>query len=445
MLNYFQVEVKDIIMARKLFLNRLAKIMGKAAPIVVLLIIGAVFSGKRFAPENTAAQSDSDQSGKEAIMYLTSIADAQIAYFVANNFWAGYPDNNGVFKSLGWKPDSSAHYAYYCGNDFILPKKNGNPYNFPDPNKNWPYGQYPEITLSDFVCMAIGNNDNDDYPDVWMIDKFKLPTHAIDDASNKVLVDIVSTPLDTKDIFVKMYEAQNPKATSRINIEINIPAYRLDLYEDGKRLKSYPIAIGMRKYKTPIRDFYIQQVEWNPWWIPPDAPWAKRTDPVTGEKIREKPKPPGPSNPLGPVKMSLQSAILLHGTNKPQSIGRAASHSCMRIHPDNAVDLAWKIIVLAGAKQPLFKKEIYRDKSRRTYQLSLLTYVQVTTTYRRMEVYDNSFLLHTDPYSCQPLKADAINAKLNEVGISPDMLGENKAELYSGKQKKTVFVPIKVQ
>ena len=417
-----------------------------ALPMVILLSLAPVHTPGQAGSANPAqsgAQTEYDKFNTEAKMYLVSIAGAQITWFTRNNFWAGYSDNNGVFKALGWEPPASTHYAYYCGNDSIIPKKSDYPYNYPDPKKNWPYGLFPESTLSDFVCMAIGNNDRDDFPDVWMIDKYKMPVHALDDATNKIPVNIVSEPFDVEHFYREAYENQNPKGPSRIYIEINIPAYRLDLHEDGRLLKSYPIAIGMRGYKTPLRDFFIEQIEWNPWWIPPDAPWARRID-ENGEKVRVKPKGPGPGNPLGPVKMVLQNAILLHGTNKPRSIGHAASHSCMRMYPDGATDLAYKVMVLAGTRQPLMRKELYRDGSKRTYIVSLATYVQVTTVYRRMEVYDKNFLLHTDPYSYQPLGPEEIKARLSELGISPDALPDNRDVLFSGKQKTTVYVPIRL-
>jgi len=412
-------------------------------PIVLLSALAPVHAPGQGGGAGGGATNQYEQFNNEAKFYLSSLADAQVSYFAANNSWAGYSDNNAVFKALGWQLPESAHYAYYCGNDYILPQKTDYPFNYPDPKKNWPYGLFPEATLSDFVCMAIGNNDGDNFPDVWMIDKYKIPVHALDDATDKIAVNIVSEPLNAERYFTGVYENRNPKSPSRIYIEINVPAYRLDLYEDGRMLKSYPIAIGMKKYKTPLRDFFIEQIEWNPWWYPPDAPWTMRTN-ENGDKEKIKPKGPGPGNPLGPVKMVLQNAILLHGTNNPRSIGHMASHSCMRMYPDNAVDLAYKVMVLAGVKQPLLKKTLYRDGSRRTYIISLSTYVQVTTLYRRMEVYKNCFLLHPDAYMYQPLDPDDIKRKLGAYGIPFDSLGDNRDLLFSPKLKQTLSVPIRL-
>jgi lipoprotein-anchoring transpeptidase ErfK/SrfK len=42
--------------------------------------------------------------------------------------------------------------------------------------------------------------------------------------------------------------------------------------------------------------------------------------------------PPGPNNPVGVLWCGLSKpGIGIHGTNNPQTIGRAASHGCMRV------------------------------------------------------------------------------------------------------------------
>jgi lipoprotein-anchoring transpeptidase ErfK/SrfK len=64
----------------------------------------------------------------------------------------------------------------------------------------------------------------------------------------------------------------------------------------------------------------------NPWWRPPDSPWAKGLKPV----------PPGPGNPLGTRWMGLDaSGVGMHGTPDAASIGYSASHGCIRMRiPD---------------------------------------------------------------------------------------------------------------
>jgi lipoprotein-anchoring transpeptidase ErfK/SrfK len=51
--------------------------------------------------------------------------------------------------------------------------------------------------------------------------------------------------------------------------------------------------------------------------------------------------PSGPNNPVGVVWIGLSKpGIGMHGTNHPNTIGRAASHGCMRLANWDAVRLA---------------------------------------------------------------------------------------------------------
>jgi murein L,D-transpeptidase YcbB/YkuD len=115
-----------------------------------------------------------------------------------------------------------------------------------------------------------------------------------------------------------------------MRIVINIPAFRLDVYVSDSIVRTMPIAPGMSRYKTPRASFAITSVQWNPWWIPPKSPWA----------AKEKPTPPGPGNPMGRVKLNFQPLYFLHGTPFRHSIGTAASHGCIRLKNEDAIELA---------------------------------------------------------------------------------------------------------
>lgn len=117
---------------------------------------------------------------------------------------------------------------------------------------------------------------------------------------------------------------------SALSIALNLPAFRLDVLHAGVLVRSYPVAVGMPKYSTPLGAFAVSQIEWNPWWIPPAREWARN----------EKVTPPGPHNPMGKVKMYFRSLYFLHGTPVVASIGSAASHGCVRMRNEDAVALA---------------------------------------------------------------------------------------------------------
>jgi lipoprotein-anchoring transpeptidase ErfK/SrfK len=109
-------------------------------------------------------------------------------------------------------------------------------------------------------------------------------------------------------------------------IVIHRGANQLDLYSRTRLWKVFGVATGQSAYPTPLGRFQIV-VKWkNPWWYPPNSPWA----------AGEKPIPPGPGNPLGTRWMGISSpGVGIHGTPDAASIGYSASHGCIRMRiPD---------------------------------------------------------------------------------------------------------------
>jgi lipoprotein-anchoring transpeptidase ErfK/SrfK len=96
----------------------------------------------------------------------------------------------------------------------------------------------------------------------------------------------------------------------------------LYLYRQAHLVRVLRVATGQSIYPTPLGRFQIV-VKWkNPWWYPPNSPWAQG----------EKPVPPGPGNPLGTRWMGLSSpGVGIHGTPDAASIGYSASHGCIRM------------------------------------------------------------------------------------------------------------------
>lgn len=98
---------------------------------------------------------------------------------------------------------------------------------------------------------------------------------------------------------------------------------RLYLYKEGTRLwRTFRIAVGLPQYPTPLGRWKIVVKARNPWWYPPDSPWAAGASPI----------PPGPGNPLGTRWMGLSaSGVGIHGTPDAASVGYSASHGCIRM------------------------------------------------------------------------------------------------------------------
>ena len=108
------------------------------------------------------------------------------------------------------------------------------------------------------------------------------------------------------------------QTTKRV-IVISLEDRKLALIEDGQVTKVYPVAVGKPSTPSPIGTFTIERRVANP---------VYHHD---GKTVQ-----PGPDNPVGTRWMGLSiKGYGIHGTNAPKSIGKAASHGCIRMaRPD---------------------------------------------------------------------------------------------------------------
>ncbi len=104
------------------------------------------------------------------------------------------------------------------------------------------------------------------------------------------------------------------KPASR-QILVSIPDRKLAVLENGRVLKIFPVAVGAAESPSPTGEFRIINRLTNPTYYHPGT--------VIG---------PGPDNPLGARWLGLnRKGYGIHGTSAPRSIGRAASHGCIRL------------------------------------------------------------------------------------------------------------------
>ncbi|MGI8773484.1 MAG: L,D-transpeptidase [Actinomycetota bacterium] len=103
--------------------------------------------------------------------------------------------------------------------------------------------------------------------------------------------------------------------STRYRIEIDRANFSLSLFEAEREIMSVPVGIGTGETPTPVGSFYLASLL----------------------------KPPDPDTIYGTYAYGLSGysetlldwedggIIGLHGTNRPESIGRAASHGCIRM------------------------------------------------------------------------------------------------------------------
>jgi lipoprotein-anchoring transpeptidase ErfK/SrfK len=109
--------------------------------------------------------------------------------------------------------------------------------------------------------------------------------------------------------------AREPAAATKRVIVVSLEDHKLALVEDGKVKKIYSVAVGKPSTPSPVGTFTIARRVMNP------------TYSHDGRVV-----PPGPNNPVGTRWMGLSiPGYGIHGTNVPSSIGKAASHGCIRM------------------------------------------------------------------------------------------------------------------
>ncbi|AWJ86579.1 L,D-transpeptidase (plasmid) [Azospirillum sp. TSH58] len=110
-------------------------------------------------------------------------------------------------------------------------------------------------------------------------------------------------------------------------IVISLTERRLHLLEEGRPPRSFPVAIGRPGVAIPLGDSRVLRKRRNPTWHPTAN--QRRENPALPVSV-----PPGPANPLGKFALDLGwTAIAIHGTNEPDSVGRRASGGCFRMLP----------------------------------------------------------------------------------------------------------------
>lgn len=127
---------------------------------------------------------------------------------------------------------------------------------------------------------------------------------------------------------------------SQLRFEVDIASRLVRVIDGADTVAVHPVAVGSAEWPTRTGEWTIGQVVLNPEWIPPDESWAEE---------REGRQPGDPANPLGRAQLVYDLPRSIHGTNNPESIGKAVSHGSIRVTNEVALSLAQLLIVRTSA------------------------------------------------------------------------------------------------
>jgi lipoprotein-anchoring transpeptidase ErfK/SrfK len=106
------------------------------------------------------------------------------------------------------------------------------------------------------------------------------------------------------------FQGQPPR-----QVVVSLSDRKLAVVEGRRVIRVFPVAVGAAVSPSPTGKFRIVSRPSNPTYY------------HEGVVI-----PPGTQNPVGPRWVGLnKKGYGIHGTNEPQSIGKAASHGCIRL------------------------------------------------------------------------------------------------------------------
>lgn len=197
-------------------------------------------------------------------------------------------------------------------------------------------------------------------------------------------------------------------------VVINVPEFTLRVYrryvsannyDSWSCVRSWPVAVGTRRYRTPLLEAPLGRVIVRPDWAAPNVAWA-------GEHAGTIVRFLHPENPFrtrgangrweGYFLPIGHSGIGIHTTNQPRSIGKAVSHGCIRMRLGDIREL--KELVPAGT--------------------------QVKTVYElhRIEVSEDSITIHSFPDIYRRFRDSerraALLEALNGAGVAPEQIAE---------------------
>ncbi len=126
--------------------------------------------------------------------------------------------------------------------------------------------------------------------------------------------------------------AQDRTPRPQRRVIVSLPDRKLAVVEDGRVLATFDIAVGATASPTPTGAFTVINHVANPTWY------------YKGKIVG-----PGPANPVGTRWMGISTpGYGIHGTNQPASIGKSASHGCIRLR-NSDIEHLFNLIAIGDA------------------------------------------------------------------------------------------------
>src|SRR5215204_4060755 len=216
-------------------------------------------------------------------------------------------------------------------------------------------------------------------------------------------------------------DAKPNSVPSDTRVVVNAPAYRMDVFQDGKLVKTYKVGIGYPEFPLPQGMRKADTIIFNPTWTPPDEPWVKgKFEP--GETVAAGSK----DNPLGPIKIPIGLPSLIHGGKSPTKIGKFASHGCVGLTNNQIKDFA--VQLSKASSTDLSDKTIatYLQDKEQTQTVKLNQAVPVELRYETIVLEDGKLHIYKDVYAQDTNTEENLRSVLEAQGVKFEDLSESQ-------------------
>ncbi len=221
---------------------------------------------------------------------------------------------------------------------------------------------------------------------------------------------------------------------SDIKLTVNVPAFQMTFWQDGKEVKNYPVGVGLKEYPIFVGVRDIKNIIWNPIWIPPASDWVAPA--LQGQII----EPTDPRNPLGKIKIPLGYGYLIHQAKGTQDLGNLVSHGCVRVLQNDLYDLNEKIV-------SAFSLEVSNDeisnakRTKETFVIELENELPIEVTYDTLVVEAGNLHIYPDVYDYKKNTVENLRQELKANGIDETKISDSILEKMLTRVKvKTQYV-----
>jgi hypothetical protein len=191
----------------------------------------------------------------------------------------------------------------------------------------------------------------------------------------------------------------------------------MDVFQDGKLLKTYRIGIGYPEFPLPIGMRRAENIIFNPTWTPPDEPWVKgKVQP--GKKVAAGSK----LNPLGPIKIPIGSPNLIHGGKATSKLGNFASHGCVGMSNQQVQDFAGMLSQISGTQMTADSITGFAKNKTETKTVKLNKAIPVELRYETIVAENGKLHIYRDVYERGTNAQENLTRVLSVYGINYETL-----------------------